>query len=184
MGSDEASKYWVTYSDFLFSFLTVEEMQSVSTSSGRLRIIIETHYEDLVIITIDQKSRLAFQVLGVYLMDHGAKMSSALRELILIYSSWENERDQLFDERDKAERYHYLSEFREKIRNYKEGIKTTVSWETNNQIVHKLQEEGVINSDYPFIMAPERRAIDYNIKDPSRGVTRGEAEDIIHKIGY
>ena len=39
-----------------------------------------------------------------------------------------------------------------------------ITWETNNQVVEKLREKGVINDDYPFIIAPDKTPINYDIK--------------------
>lgn len=97
-------------------------------------------------------------------MDHGAKMTNALKELILLHSHWEQEKDQLFNEKDRAERFYYLSEFREKLEKYKDGVKTMITWETNNQVVEKLRDQGIINTNYPFIVAPDKVSIDYKIR--------------------
>jgi hypothetical protein len=169
MGNSQAGEYWAKFSEFIFSFIPNKEIRELNrrsehVPSERFRSIINEHYEDLVKIAIGQRSRLAYQVLGVYLMDHAANTTNALKELILIHSRWEDENDQLLDENDRAERFYYLSEFREAIKNYKEGVKTMITWETNNQVVEKLREKGVINDDYPFIIAPDKTPIKYDIK--------------------
>ncbi len=165
MGNSEAYKFWAKYSEFIWSFVDISEIAtSRGVSDERLQCIIREGYEDLVGLAIKQKSRLANQVLGVYLMDHGAKMTNALKELILLNSRWEEERDQLFSETDRAERFHYLSEFCEKIRYYVSGVKTKISWETGNQVVERLREEGLITDNYPFVIAPEKVSIDHTIK--------------------
>ncbi|MFW9881569.1 MAG: hypothetical protein ACFFG0_51545 [Candidatus Thorarchaeota archaeon] len=177
MGSSQANNYWAEFSEHIFSFIPIEEImelnrRSENLSNERLSSIINDHYEVLVSLAIRKKSRLAYQVLGVYLMDNGAKMTNALKELILINSRWDDEKDQLFNEKDKAERFYYLSEFREAIKNYKEGVKTMITWESNNQVVERLQEQGVIDDNYPFILAPDRTPIKYDIK----GETRNQKE--------
>ena len=165
MGNIQASIYWFKFNDVLDESLTEDEKKSYNpVSIERKRELIRTHYEDLVTLAIELKSRLAYQVLGIYLMKFGGKMTNALKELILIHSRWEDEKDQLFDENDRAERFYYLSEFREAIKNYKEGAKTMTTWENNNQVVEKLREKGVINDDYPFIIAPDKTPIKYDIK--------------------
>ena len=117
MGNSEAYTYWGKFSEFIWSFININEIKSSrNISDERLNSIIEEQYEHLVRLAIEQKSRLAFQVLGVFLMDHGAKMTNALKELILLHSHWEEEKDQLFSEKDRAERFYYLSEFHKKVK--------------------------------------------------------------------
>jgi len=91
MGNSEATRYWFVFSDYIWSYLTDTEIKTLrSIPDKRLKSIIEEHYEGLVRLAIKQKSRLANQVLGVFLMEFGAKMTNALRELILIHSRWED----------------------------------------------------------------------------------------------
>ena len=70
----------------------------------------------------------------------------------------------MFNEKDRAERFFYLSEFRKKIESYKEGVETIISWETQNQVVEKMRRQGLIDTNYPLIIAPDRTSIKYNIK--------------------
>ena len=165
MGNSEAYRYWGKYSEFIWSFVDISEIATSNyVSDERLQYIVRERYEDLVGLAIKQRSRLAYQVLGVFLMDHGAKMTNALKELILVHSCWEHEKTQLLDEKERSERFYYLSEFREKIESHKEGVKTEVTWETQNQVVEKLREEGVIIDNYPFVIAPGKVSIDHTIK--------------------
>ena len=164
MGNSKAATYWMSFSEHVWSYLTDEEIEKLkSIPDERIRSIIEEHYKGLVKIAIDHKSRLAYQVLGVFLMDFGAKMGYALKELILIHSRWEDERDQLFNEKDRAERFYYLSEFREVIKIYKEGKKTIVFNETPNRVVEKARRNGLIATNYPFIIPPNRTPINFKI---------------------
>ncbi|MFW9970721.1 MAG: hypothetical protein ACFFDF_11030 [Candidatus Odinarchaeota archaeon] len=116
-----------------------------------IKNLIERTYEDLIRITIDSKSRLTYQVLGVFIMSHSAKMTNAVKELISINSRWEDEENQLYNEKDKAERYHYLSQFREIISSYKEGNKVTIFYESTVDIIVRLREQDIITSNYPLI---------------------------------
>ncbi len=169
MGNSQAHIFLARFNNIVDNALSdVEKRTLREIPDERRKELIEQTYEVLVSFAIRQKSRLAYQVLGVYLMDHGAKMTNALKELILINSRWDDEKDQLFDEKDKAERFYYLSEFREAIKNYKEGVKTMITWESNNQVVESLREQGVIDDDYPFIIAPDRTPIKYDIKSKAR----------------
>lgn len=87
MGCSEASTYWFCYSDYIWSNLTDNEIKTFkSIPEERIGSLIEAHYDTLVKLAIEKKSRLAYQVLGVFLMDFGAKMTNAVRELILIHS--------------------------------------------------------------------------------------------------
>jgi len=51
-----------------------------------------------------------------------------------------------------------------KLKKYKDGVKTTITWETGNQVVEKLRDQGIIATNYPFIVAPEKVSIDYKIR--------------------
>jgi len=139
-----------------------EEARHVS--DDRVKQLIEDLYEDLVKTVIENKSRLAYQVLGVFLMEFGAKMTAAVRELILMHSRWEDEEEQLFDEKDRAERFYHLSKFREKVSNYKNNVKTTVFYESPASIVVELRRQNIITSDYPLIAPPQKTPINYNIE--------------------
>ncbi|MFX1346859.1 MAG: hypothetical protein ACFFAI_17315 [Promethearchaeota archaeon] len=165
MGNSDASTYWFMFSELIDSSLTEEERKALQLIPEKRWVsLIEERYEDLVEIAIKLKSRLAYQVLGVFLMKFGVKITNALKELILINSRWEDEKDQLFNEKDRAERFYYISEFCKAIQSYKEGVPTNISCETQNQVVEKLRKRGLINTNYPLIMAPDRTKIDYYIK--------------------
>ena len=164
MGNSEAGRIWFKFSGLIWSFLTDEEIETLkSIPHERIRLIIKENIDNLVKIAIGLKSRLVYQVLGVFLMEFGAKMTSALKELILIHSRWEDERNQLFDEKDRAERFYYLSKFRKTIKSYKNGVRTIVSDETPSNVVEKLRLQGLIDTNYPFIIPLSRPPIDHKI---------------------
>lgn len=166
MGSSIASTYWFQFSGLIDSSLTEVEKETLyDIPKERWAFLIYERYEDLVRLAINQRSRLAYQVLGVFLMKFGVKMTNALKELILIHSRWEDEKAQLLDENDRAERFFYLSEFRKKIESYKEGVETVVTWETQNQVVEKFRKKGFIDTKYPLLVAPNKASIDYQIKN-------------------
>lgn len=79
---------------------------------------IENHYEELTAFADNQKSRLAYIILGVVLMSHGGKMTNELKKVILKYSDWKYEKRQLKNWRDKIERKRHLRDFRNKIKSY------------------------------------------------------------------
>ncbi len=165
MGCSMASTYWFQFSELVDSSLNeVERKEFRYIPEKRWRTLINERYEDLVDIAISHRSMLAYQVLGVFLMKFGARMTNCLKELILIHSRWEYEENQLFNEKDRAERFYYLSEFRTKIESYQEGVETIITWETQNQVVEKMRNQGLIDTNYPLIVAPNKTSIDYIIK--------------------
>jgi len=83
-----------------------------------MRELIEENFGELIEFTYKQNSRLAFQVLGIFLMRYGAKMPEGIKKDILKYSRWEDEEDQLLNPLDKEDRFLYLTDFRDKIKNY------------------------------------------------------------------
>ena len=163
MGNSEAWVYWSRLYELIQSSLSDEEDRLEHISDDRVRHLIEERYEDLIRFIIEQKSRLAYQVFGVFLMKYGAKMINDIRELILKYSSWEDEKDQLIDEDDKSERFFYLTDFHNKINQYKEGVKTPVYYEASASVIVKLRRKGVITTKYPFITPPQKVPIDYSL---------------------
>lgn len=163
MGNTEAWVYWSRFYELVLSSLSdIEKIGHVS--DDRVKQLVEDLYEDLVKIVIKHKSRLAYQVLGVFLMEFGVKMTNAVRELILMHSQWEDEECQLFDEEDKARRFYHLSNFCEKVISYRNNVKTTVFYESPASIVVELRTENVITSDYPLIAPPQKTPINYSIK--------------------
>lgn len=163
MGNTEAWVYWSHFYELIRSSLSdKEEVEHIS--DDRIRDLIADLFEDLVKNAIEYKSRLAYQVLGVFLMKFGAKMNSAIRELILIHSRWEDEEDHLFDEKDRAERFYHLSNFCDKVSNYRNNVKTTVFYESPANIVVELRKQGAITTEYPLIAPPQRTPINYSIK--------------------
>ncbi len=74
--------------------------------------------DELVEFILRFQSRLAFQVLGVYLMDKVTEISEKLKVLILENSRWQNDIPYLKEKEHQEARKKYLREFREKIKNY------------------------------------------------------------------
>jgi len=165
MGSTEADIYYFRIFSFIQSKLSKEDRKHSRIPDSIINVYVETNYDDLVKLIFDQKSRLAYQVFGVFLMKHGAKMTDKVKEFILNNSRWEDEKDQLLEPKNNTKRLHYLNDFREKIENYVEGVKTTVPFESPDDVVQQLRKQGIITTNYPFIVAPERAPIDHLIKD-------------------
>ena len=89
-----------------------------------MKVIIDRSYIELIDFVQKQQSRLAYLVLGWFLMFFGGKMTKEVKEQILKYSKWDYEELQFKTEEEKRLRKKFLSEFREKIINYKGGIPT------------------------------------------------------------
>lgn len=147
------------YQDFFFicwELKTVEEKgqlpedMSDSEFIESMRVLIDRGYSKLVDFVQKQKSRLAYLVLGWFLMFFGGKMSREVKKQIIEYSEWDCEKFQFNTEEEKKLRKKYLSEFREKIINYREGIPTHVTEETLSDIY---------NNDGPWNLTP----INYSI---------------------
>ncbi len=97
-------------------------------------------------------------------MQFGAKLTTAVRELIFIHSQWDYEKDQLIDEKDRAERFYFLSDFQEKLKLYRGGNKTTVRCESGAVVVSNLRKQGIITTDYLLVALPQRTLISYSIR--------------------
>lgn len=115
--------------------------------------LIERSYNELIDFVARKKSRLAYQVLGVLLMKYGGKITENVKTLILKYYKWEDEKDQLTNKNDINERKNYLFDFREKVKNYKDGVKAIVPIELLTEIMDQ-------NKDNSFI---DRVSLDYKI---------------------
>ncbi|MFX1588211.1 MAG: hypothetical protein ACFFC1_08655, partial [Promethearchaeota archaeon] len=79
--------------------------------------VIERCYDDLVEFSHQQNSRLAFQVLGYFLMDDRVKMTDDVKRLILKNSLWKDERHKFKDKESRIKRKRELLGFRAKILN-------------------------------------------------------------------
>jgi len=99
-----------------------------------LKVLIERCYEKLIRFIQGQNSRLGYLVLGVFLMKFGGKMTNEVKEQIIKYSDWEYEEHQFKNIEEKKLRKKYLSEFREKITNFVDGVRTLVSEKTLSDV--------------------------------------------------
>jgi len=107
--------------------------------------LIDRCYDKLINFVKDQKSRLAYLVLGMFLMRHDGKMTKEIRKKILHYSNWEFEKHQFKSNEEKRIRMKYLLEFQEKVRKYVEGVNTRITEEPLNKL---LKDHG------PFDLTP------------------------------
>ena len=144
MGSSEAWIFWSRLYEIIWGELTKEQKKTLlKNPAERARALIEEQYEKLVQYVIDQKSRLAYQTLAVFLMCYGAKMTNE----------------------ERAERFSHLSDFHNRVKNYREGQVVTIYYESPSSVIDKLRQQGIIITDYPFISTPLKNPIDYHIKD-------------------
>ena len=120
-------------------------------------ILIERAFDNLVAHAYKKKSRLAFMVLGVFLMLYGNKIPEELRQTILKYSDWEYEKDQLKNEKDRDERKRFLDDFREKIKNYDGTRVVKVPFYTVTRVINGKREKGDTTPIW-------RQNIDYSIR--------------------
>lgn len=153
-GNKKAEQYINKFVDIVYTNIKPSDPMR---SEGFFRSIINNlSFEDLVNYTAQEKSRLADLVLGVFLMRKGAKMPEFLRDLILKYSNWKYEENQLTSESDGNERMKYLLEFQEVIKYYQEGQPPKISVEYLSDLIR----EKMINVDFTLL---ERTPIDYSL---------------------
>ena len=158
-GNDEASDLSFGFTCIKNDHLTPEENKKYprNTPESMNKILIERAYDQLIAYAYEKKSRLAFMVLGVFLMLHKSKITEELRQTILKYSDWEYEKDQLKNEKDRKERKKFLDDFREKIKEY-DGTKVVkVPFYTVTRVIDESKARG---DNSPIW----RQNIDYSIR--------------------
>ena len=125
MGNWRANHYFEDLFSICWESKTDEEKKQVRRGNkliGSMRVLIVRCFDELISFVREQHSRLAYLVLGWFLMFFGGKMTKEVKEQILKYSKWDYEKLQFKTEEEKKLRKKYPSEFREKIINYKELI--------------------------------------------------------------
>jgi hypothetical protein len=158
MGNDEASNLICDFIEIKNSYLTPNEIEMYPKKTPRhlQKTLIERSIDRLINHSYKTKSRLAFMILGRYLMQNKIKITEELRQTILKYSDWKYEEKQLKNERDRKERKRFLDDFRKKIENY-DGTKIVkIPYYTVAQIIEKRKEEVVKTPLW-------RQNIDYSI---------------------
>jgi len=159
-GNDEARHLSFDFICIKNDHLTPEEENKFprNTPESMNKILIERAYDQLIAHAYEKKSRLAFMVLGVFLMLHKSKITEELRQTILKYSDWEYEKDQLKNKKDREERKKFLDDFREKIKKY-DGTKVVkVPFYTVTRII---DEKKAMGDNSPIW----RQNIDYSIRN-------------------
>ena len=158
-GNNEASKLNSDFLDIKIDHLTPGENKKYPKNipENMHRILIERAYDQLIAHAYKTRSRLAFMVLGCFLMRYRIKITEELKQIILKYSDWEYEKDQLKDERDRNERKKFLDDFRDKIKNY-DGTKVVkIPFYSITRIINEKRERGDVTPIW-------RQNIDYSIK--------------------
>ncbi len=158
-GNDEASGLNSDFIDIKIDHLTPEEDKKypINIPESMDTILIERAYDQLIAHAYTKKSRLAFMVLGCFLMRYRIKITEELKQIILGYSDWEYEKDQLKNKKDRDERKRFLDDFREKIKNY-DGTKVVkVNFYSITRVINENREKG---DKTPIL----RQNIDYSIK--------------------
>ena len=159
-GNDEASNFNWDYIRIKNSFLTSGERKKYSKKipEDMQRVLIERAYNALVTYAHEKKSRLAFMVLGCFIMLYKGKLTDKLKQTILKYSVWEYEKDQLKKRKDRKERKRFLEEFRERIRKYDETKVVKVSFYSITRVENEKAEKGDTTPIW-------RQKIDYSIRN-------------------
>lgn len=158
LGSDEASRLNSDFLDIKIDHLTPEESKKypISIPENMHGILIERAYDQLIAHAYAKRSRLAFMVLGCFLMRYRIKITEELKQVILKYSDWEYEKDQLKNEIDREERKKFLKDFNEKIKNY-DGTKVVkVPFYSVTRVINEKRETGDVTPIW-------RQNIDYSI---------------------
>ena len=144
LGNKEASNLNSDFLGIKIDHLTPEENKKYPRNipENMHGILIERAIDHLVAHAYVKKSRLAFMVLGCFLMRYKSKITEELRQTILKYSDWEYEKDQLKNEKDRDERKRFLDDFREKIKNY-DGTKVVkVPFYSITRVINEKREKG------------------------------------------
>ena len=159
MGNEKAWDFWHDFFSLCQDHKTSEEYEKYpSKLPKKLRSylickLVERCYDEIVGMALTKNSRLAFQVLGYFLLSYGAKMTEDVRILILKNSRWVDDRRQLKDKKDRTERRKYLFGFREEIMKYKSGkiidIPTESVTSVANQVLKK--ERRIIHNIESYI---------------------------------
>lgn len=163
-GNDLACDYEWDYINLMNESLSHEELDEIGKdlfdNYNTTREIINRCYDIFISYAYMRKSRLAFQVLGQFLMDYGGKLNNGLKKIILQNSKWEFERKQLRNKMDRKKRRRYIFDFRAKILEYQEGKITKVPFESLAEVKERLKYEESIN--LPYCQSIDHKIIDIN----------------------
>ncbi|MBD3214094.1 MAG: hypothetical protein GF311_15905 [Candidatus Lokiarchaeota archaeon] len=144
-GNDRARRIRWDYMDIVHDHMKSADFEKYPEGIPRKfrKKIIERYYDEFLEYLSQQDSRLAYIVLGVFLMQFGAIITDDLKQKILKYSDWKWDKDQLEKRKDRMERKKYTKEFRTKLKDYTAEKPIEV---TTIPIEYPLEER--INIDY------------------------------------
>ena len=160
MGNDEASVLNSDFISIMIDHLTSEECEKFPqiVPDSMDKILIERAYDQFVAYAYEKKSRLAFMVLGCFLMLNEGKLTEELKQTILKYSDWEYEKGQLKNKKDRKERKKFLDDFRDKIKKYDGTSVIKLPLYTVTRIIDEKREKGDTTPIW-------RQNIDYCIRE-------------------
>ena len=95
-----------------------------------IKYYINKYHNNILRFVEEANSRLAYLVYGILIMECGANMSDDLRELLLLYSDWSQEKEQLENEEFAWVREEFLAEYQEQVKSYENGMNTRVTTES------------------------------------------------------
>ena len=162
LGSDDAMHLYHKYVSIINESLTPKELEKredLNEKDKVDKILIERNYEQLLKFACNQKTRLAFIVLGEFIMSHGGLLSEELRHTILKYSDWSYEKFQFKSKTDRTERKKFLDDFREKVQNYDGSEKIFLPFYTVSRVIKEMEARGDDKSNLWL------ESIDYSIDE-------------------
>ena len=160
MGNDEAWDFHYEFIKIAIYHLTTEENERYPRKipENLFRVLIGRSYNLLIAHAQKKKSRLAFMVLGRFLMLHKVEMTEKNRREIFKYSDWEFEKHQFKNSKDIEERKEFLEDFRSKIEVYDGLMKVRLPLYT---VAHVISEKEAKGDTSPIW----RQNIDYSIEN-------------------
>lgn len=162
MGNDEAFVLYHKYSKAIIKSRSKELMEQYPDSNIPNKVkqeLIEENYEELIKLAEKQKSRLAYMVLGTYIMARGAKLTDELKKIILKYSDWNYEKHQIENEEDRKERKKHLEDFWLKIKNYDGSEEVKIPLYTVTRVINERKAKGLDTKNI------WKKNLDYSIKE-------------------
>lgn len=130
MGNKDADWLFYAYSRFITAHFTDSQWEAymkekkanpkndIEIMHKHRRKVLSQCYNDLLQFVESKQSRLAYQVLGVFLMNMGASISEDLKQTILENARWEDDEPYLKKEQDQEERKKALAMFRKALKDY------------------------------------------------------------------
>ena len=160
LGCDDGFDLLYQIIEFVVSRAPDEELESYPNylvPDERERELIIAAYKDLKQFVKSKNSRLAYMILGMYLMNTGVEIDDDLKQKILEYSDWKYEKDQIKNEKHRMQRKKHLDEFRENLIKYDGTEEIPLQFDNITSVINRKFDE----SDGSPI---KLKNIDYSIK--------------------